>query len=211
MNCQEFWNVVRESPLDRISEEAAAHVAECRRCALLLERQSAVVAGLRALGAELRSGGGASARVEARLLKAFAGQTGSSQHRQARHWWAPVALWASAVVATALMAVTLLQTHRPAGTENVPGAPPVRRTVRTVQLAGVFDQEPWESAEFIALPNAPAIDTTEGMDVVRLELPRSAMAAVGYVVSPERASETVEADVVLGADGLARAVRFVNE
>jgi hypothetical protein len=113
------------------------------------------------------------------------------------------------------MAVTLLQTHRPAGTENAPGTPPAHRTVRAVQLAvhlsGVFDQEPGENAEFIALPNAPAIDTTEGMDVVRLELPRSAMAAVGYVVSPERASETVQADIVLGADGLARAVRFVNE
>jgi hypothetical protein len=210
MNCQEFLNVVREFLPDGIPEEAAAHMAECRRCALLLERQRAVVAGLRMLGAELRSGGGASARVEARLLKAF-GRTGSSARRQAQHWWAPVALWASAAAATVLMAVTLLQTHRPAGTENVPGAPPVHRTVRSVQLAGVFDQEPWESAEFIALPNAPAIDTTEGMDVVRLELPRSAMAAVGYVVSPERASETVEADVVLGADGLARAVRFVNE
>ena len=85
MNCQELWNVLREFPPDRISEDATAHVAECHRCALLLSRQSTVVAGLRVLGAELRSGGGAPARVEARLLKAFAGQTASSPRREVRH------------------------------------------------------------------------------------------------------------------------------
>jgi hypothetical protein len=36
------------------------------------------------------------------------------------------------------------------------------------------------------------------------------MIALGLEVSPERASEMVEADVMLGPDGLARAVRFVD-
>jgi hypothetical protein len=37
------------------------------------------------------------------------------------------------------------------------------------------------------------------------------MIAMGYAVTADRADERVQADVVLGSDGLARAVRFVNE
>ena len=48
------------------------------------------------------------------------------------------------------------------------------------------------------------------MNVVRVEVPRSAMEAVGIAVSPERAAERVQADVMMGSDGLARAVRFVD-
>ena len=36
------------------------------------------------------------------------------------------------------------------------------------------------------------------------------MMQVGIEVSPERADETVRADVMVGSDGLARAVRFVD-
>jgi hypothetical protein len=36
------------------------------------------------------------------------------------------------------------------------------------------------------------------------------MIALGYAVGEDRASEPVEAEVVLGADGLARAVRFLE-
>jgi hypothetical protein len=37
------------------------------------------------------------------------------------------------------------------------------------------------------------------------------MLVVGLEVSPERVSERVEAEVMLGPDGLARAVRFADE
>jgi len=36
------------------------------------------------------------------------------------------------------------------------------------------------------------------------------MIALGLEVSPERASELVPADIMLGPDGLARAVRFLD-
>ena len=48
------------------------------------------------------------------------------------------------------------------------------------------------------------------MDIVHVEVPRSAMLAVGLDVSADRADEMVEADVMLGADGVARAVRFLD-
>jgi hypothetical protein len=60
------------------------------------------------------------------------------------------------------------------------------------------------------LPNAARIEPNEDLNVVRVEVPRSAMIALGYAVSEDRASESVEAEVVLGPDGLARAVRFLE-
>ena len=74
-----------------------------------------------------------------------------------------------------------------------------------------YDPETAAADGFIALPNAAQLTPDEEVDMVRVELPRSSMIALGYPVRADQASENVEADVVLGADGLARAVRFVDE
>jgi hypothetical protein len=77
-----------------------------------------------------------------------------------------------------------------------------------VELAALTMEETDDG--FIPLPNAPQIDPNDDVNVVRMELPRSAMLAVGLDVNPEQVSETVEAEVMLGSDGLARAVRFME-
>ena len=46
--------------------------------------------------------------------------------------------------------------------------------------------------------------------VVRVQVPRSAPAMVGLPMSGGDVSGTVTADVVLGEDGVARAIRFVQ-
>jgi hypothetical protein len=59
----------------------------------------------------------------------------------------------------------------------------------------------------------PVIYDPEPVDhgrMVRVRLPRSALAAFGLPMNEQRAEETIQADVVLGEDGLARAVRFVK-
>ena len=55
-------------------------------------------------------------------------------------------------------------------------------------------------------------DPNVGSDaqMVRIELPRSAMASFGLPVNMDRADQRVKADVLLGSDGLARAIRFVQ-
>jgi hypothetical protein len=63
---------------------------------------------------------------------------------------------------------------------------------------------------FIPLPNAAQIGPNEEVNLVRVEVPRSAMIALGYDVKPEEATESVQADVMLGTDGMARAVRFLD-
>lgn len=46
--------------------------------------------------------------------------------------------------------------------------------------------------------------------VVRVELPRSALMSFGLPMNMDRAEERIKADVVVGNDGLARAIRFVR-
>lgn len=55
-----------------------------------------------------------------------------------------------------------------------------------------------------------ALDSLVAVQVVRVELPASALAVTGLSVSPEISSARITADVVLGQDGVARAIRFVR-
>lgn len=45
--------------------------------------------------------------------------------------------------------------------------------------------------------------------IVRIEVPRASLIAMGLPLHAERAQETVRADIVVGDDGLARAIRLV--
>ncbi len=50
----------------------------------------------------------------------------------------------------------------------------------------------------------------EGGQIIRVQLPRSALANFGLPVNMERYNEKVKADVLYGVDGMARAIRFVQ-
>lgn len=63
---------------------------------------------------------------------------------------------------------------------------------------------------FFSLREGEDIAALESLQLVRVELPGSALSEVGLTVDPEMAAEPVKADVVLGQDGLARAIRFVR-
>jgi hypothetical protein len=50
----------------------------------------------------------------------------------------------------------------------------------------------------------------ENGELLRVSLPAAAMRSVGVPVSEDRLTEMVQADVLVGQEGLARAIRFVN-
>ncbi len=64
--------------------------------------------------------------------------------------------------------------------------------------------------QFFPLREGEDLTALESLQFVRVELPGSALSEVGLPVDPETANEPVKADVVLGQDGLARAIRFVR-
>lgn len=67
-----------------------------------------------------------------------------------------------------------------------------------------------ESAtEFIPLMYWPDASALESARVVRIKVPRSTLVSFGLPMNAERAGELVKAEVVLGDDGLARAIRFI--
>jgi hypothetical protein len=133
----------------------------------------------------------APARVEARLLAAFRARTGSAAQRT-RPAWLRVASW-GAVAAMAATALVLVSERPPV---NAPAA-------RRIELA-----DPAYADGFLPLPGVAQASGSDELSVLHVELPRAAMMQVGIEVSPERASERVKADVMVGGDGLARAVRF---
>ena len=88
----------------------------------------------------------------------------------------------------------------------------VRRRLRSVfrpELANSQRLSSEEVTEFIPLT---AITETTGIPsgtIMRVELPRASLLAMGLPMNAERGQEIVKADVVVGDDGLARAIRLV--
>ena len=66
------------------------------------------------------------------------------------------------------------------------------------------------TTDFLPLVDGSNLDPLESGQVVRVKLPRSALMSFGLPMNMERAHEPVKADVLLGEDGVARAVRFVK-
>lgn len=66
------------------------------------------------------------------------------------------------------------------------------------------------ATDFLPIGYASPMNLQDGGQVVRVELPRSALASFGLPVNLNRANERVKADVLVGTDGQARAIRFVQ-
>ena len=60
------------------------------------------------------------------------------------------------------------------------------------------------------MPYAPVFTSEDRGQVVRVRLPRESMRSFGLPVNQDRIVQTVKADVLVGEDGIARAIRFVQ-
>jgi hypothetical protein len=226
MNCQEFWNEMPE--LGGKGEAEPGHGAECEDCATLIERHRALAADLRRIGQE-SAGLTAPAPVEAALLEEFRAWTGLSAyrrltvHRRAAARRFPLLAWMSAAAAVVALVVLMARDHRPSPVErSIPNTSravgpvvaqaeaeePVQAAMERTAAAG---DETGESLEdFIPLPYATQVTSTDDLNVVRIEVQRSAVLALGLPAGGDDDSETVLADVLLGPDGMARAIRVVE-
>jgi|SRR5688500_16895414 len=97
-------------------------------------------------------------------------------------------------------------------TEEVVVAKPRRRPVarRTAnsEVANHMNRE--ITTDFISLGYMNPATLQDGGQIVRVELPRSALVNFGLPVNMDRYNEKVKADVLFGVDGLAHAIRFVK-
>ena len=93
--------------------------------------------------------------------------------------------------------------------------PPKRKPVRNprtrrTENAQVANHVREIATDFIPLRYMNAASLQDGGQIVRVELPRSALANFGLPVNMDRYNEKVKADVIFGVDGLAHAIRFVQ-
>lgn len=93
--------------------------------------------------------------------------------------------------------------------------PPKRKPVRNprarrTENTPVANHAREIATDFIPLRYMNAASLQDGGQIVRVELPRSALANFGLPVNMDRYNEKVKADVIFGVDGLAHAIRFVQ-
>jgi hypothetical protein len=150
-----------------------------------------LTAGLRAV-ADDDGGVGASPVVEARLLAEV--RSIARARRRRRH--ASVLALAAALLLAVAVPLWRASPRRPDTETTSPRVHDSRREVTTAFLPLLYSNIPF----------------TEGQ-IVRLEVPRTALVSFG-LASPDSidgsSSRSVLADVLVGEDGLARAVRFVR-
>jgi anti-sigma factor RsiW len=199
MNCQEFWNTVPELG----DGEDGRHLLECPACAARMSRYRELEAGFRAVAAGFRRVE-APPRVEARLRSAFRRHTGREGRTPSRRW-IPTVTWTAAFAVMFAMAALLQRPRQPEAAR-----PPAQHTI---ELAALLPQT--DADGFVPLPNAAGVAAGDAADeddvnLVRVAVPRSTMIALGFDVSTDRAEELVQADVMLGSNGVARAVRFLD-
>jgi hypothetical protein len=84
-----------------------------------------------------------------------------------------------------------------------------QRTLKDLELETAYF-EPEVATEFIPFMAVGGIFPEEHQQLVRVKLPRSALETFGLPVNRERARDPVKADVLIGEDGLVRAIRFVH-
>jgi len=219
-------------------EMSLAHTENCFRCANLLAGERALFAGVSAVVAELAEAR-APAYVGAALLAAFRQQTALGHgnniaqmpRRVTRHW----KLEAAAVILILVSVLSIFWLSRRSVEKHValiapppviaPGlaSPPVKfdgeigsnpggaRPDRMRHRAARNNRHATEDVtEFFPLMDGIDLDSLEAVQSVRVELPASALMDLGYRGGPDMPAGTVRADVLLGYDGLPRAIRFIR-
>ena len=74
----------------------------------------------------------------------------------------------------------------------------------------VYEKRGEYATDFVPLSYGGVQKPMECGEVIRMQMPRSAIIAFGLPVSVEHADAPVNAELLLGEDGIARAIRFVR-
>jgi hypothetical protein len=198
----------------------------------LLENQIKLTDGLTALA--IMEHRGPSPALEAALLRNL--RSRELQLAPRRRYWKTAAIFSGAVAAGLVLMFALrphnkvlpvaevrLVIERPVvktgpprsvtapHVEAVPVASsqrrPRRRALNTVGPPQAPESAP---ADFIPVPFSAPLGTNERAQMVRVSIPAATLAVWGFPLAPVEPGRKIDADVVVGENGLARAVRLVR-
>jgi hypothetical protein len=108
-------------------------------------------------------------------------------------------------------------------TQQKPAARPLRRATDNRQLAratrsrelrararATAAKSTEETTAFIPLTYTGGVASDAGIMIVRVEVPRATLLSLGLPLNLERGNSHVKADLLVGDDGITRAIRFVR-
>jgi len=220
MDCAQFEEIVHD--IERpgtegfaLREGALAHAESCADCARLMTEVESLDTGLRAMAVAV-AGWQAPGSVESALIAEFRRQKLASARWSVRRQIA-----ALATAAAAFLALGFSLHHYLAG-KNSSGTPiaiqvkaPISTTTGQIaagQDAGnVIDADDSEYASFVPLPYADDPSALDDGTVVRVEMPRAALASFGLPVAAMESDGPVRADLIVSADGTPQAIRLVSQ
>jgi hypothetical protein len=152
--------------------------------------------------------------VEARLLREFRGHS-------ARHGWRWLGIAAVAAGVVLAMfpstrraskpsmsaALLTIQVPQPVAPEVAPAAPSPRKPARLVARATSPKTREVMTDFFPLMDSAPPFERGQ---LLRVQLPAAAMQTVGLPVREDHLADPIQADVLVGEEGMPRAIRFVR-
>jgi hypothetical protein len=207
--------------------QIAEHVLRCPSCSALLDRERAMSAALKRLAATLATPTHDAGREQA-LLARFDEAWAQAPAQRNSPLWTRVA--AAGLVALASLIWQLARQPTPPGRDGAPATgTPAGSQARTIEpitpsgekpATGTFeipgtggDDVPsdaaFEAADFVVWPGAAAWPPFESGQLIRVDLPVDLLPSLGFA-EPEPEALVVQADVLVGQDGFARAVRLVQ-
>jgi len=222
MTCEEFElagldleGLQQDDPAHHAARE---HLRSCPRCAALQENWQTLRADLRAVGAGTQDAE-APSRVEMRLRQEFRTRHKTVKAQRA----AAYAGWALAAAAVVLAAVSWVNWQHEKGRQSAQQPAVSGRETASAANAGqglntrgAISAGPElgetivaanDAGEFTLLPG-----TLPGMlgdaTVVRVQMQRGALGALGLTVNEERAADLIQVDLLVGDDGQPKALRL---
>src|ERR1700719_2065790 len=215
MKCEEFEAIglerggVRISELDAALRDAALeHAARCPGCAALQDSWQEARIALQALRESTRDAE-TPRRVEMRLRQEF-----GMRHRTAKT--RSIAIFASWVLASAAVLFAFVswwnwrvaKTQHPSiSSESVKTnaiSAPLPSTDAVDATTLLADNE---AGDFTLLPGSLPQEVDDS-SIVRVGMQRGALSALGLPVNEERLSDWIQVDLLVGQDGLPKAVRL---
>jgi hypothetical protein len=215
-----------------------SHVEHCAACAALMTRERQLSQGLRALAAATAADRPPDA-LGRRLLEVFAERQSTPERPVARHatGWMRAA---AAVLLTGAAAAWWWSARREPAPESpvttravradlrkpesapAPGAVLTADRARTTPVVAASDRPRVAGHRrapaspvvrpvgFVALPGAAGLPDFESGQIIRMEIPLTSLPTYGIDILPDAQGSPVKADLLVGQDGQARAIRLVT-
>lgn len=216
MTCEEFALACLEisSASDGALRDAVIeHARQCPHCAALQANLQALQNDLRDLAQDTKDAE-APPRVHMRVIQEFRA-THKTQRARQMAW---MGAWGLAAAAALVAAVSWTTWRHERGLSILPG--------QTAQIAKNESKKPEvtqspasgmeigdtlvasnSSGDFTLLPGSTPLPM-EDATVVRVQMQRGALGALGFTVNEEHASDVIQVDLLVGDDGLPQAVRL---